>query len=307
MNVLLDPSFGDRARLDALYGGDLIVRSPSPATEAFVAHAREMISATFDGMDPLLAQHRLEVEEFAARFAPLKSAFIHAPQSLRCIKAILEEAGCDPDQTYIDVPRMRVSTSDGYLTSGAAYAHHPHRDTWYSAPMAQINWWMPLWDFEPSAGMAFHPRYWSEPLRNGSHAFDYYRWNSEGRAQAHLHVRTDTRVQPKAEEPVELEPEVRIVPRAGACILFSAAQLHSTCRNVSGRSRYSVDFRVLNIADVAARHGAPNIDSAPTGTSLRDFVRMRDFAPMPEEIAQAYDARERIDGALVYAPSEAGV
>lgn len=307
MNVLVDPDWSDRERLDALYDGDLIVRSPSAASGAFVAHARAMIVEAFAGLDPLTAQHELPVEGFAGRFAPLKTAFIHAPQSLDCIRAILAEAGCDPDETYIDVPRLRVATSHGYLTSGAAYAHHPHRDTWYSAPFTQINWWMPIWDYEPSAGMAFHPRYWSQGLRNGSHAFDYYRWNSDGRAQAHLHVRTDTRVQPKAEEDVELEPDVRIVPRAGGCVLFSAAQLHSTCRNVSGRSRYSVDFRVVNLSDVLARGGAPNVDSAPTGTSLRDFVRMRDLAPMPEEIAAAYDGRERIEGALVYAPSQAGV
>jgi hypothetical protein len=300
--VYLDPAFDDDRRRAELYDGQLVLRSPSPASLAFVAHARAMVADAFSGFDPLTAQHELEVEAFVERFAPLKTAFIHDPRSLACIRAIAEEWGCDPEETYLDVPRLRVATSHGYLTSGVAYAHHPHRDTWYSAPMAQINCWMPIFDHESSAGMAFHPRYWARAIKNTSADFDYYRWNSVGRAQAKDHVRSDTRVQPKAEEPLELEPEVRLISPAGAIQMFSAAQLHSTCRNVSGKSRWSVDFRIVNVADVIARRGAPNVDSRPTGTSLRDFVRMSDGERMPEEVARAYDGREVVEGELVYAP-----
>jgi hypothetical protein len=300
-SIYLDPDFDDGKRRAELYDGQLIVRSSSLASAALVRHAKTMIQEAFSGMDPRMAQYDLSVEEFVARFAPLKTAFIHDPRSKECLRAMLAEAHCDPDETYIDVPRLRVATSDGYLTSGVAYAHHPHRDTWYSAPMAQVNWWMPIFDYDSSAGMAFHPRYWDRGVRNGSPAFDYYRWNSEGRAQARLHVRSDTRVQPKSEEPLELQPEIRVIPRAGGTVMFSAAQLHSTSRNASGMSRWSVDFRTVNLPDVVARRGAPNVDSAPSGTSLRDFVKMRDLSPMPEDVARAYDDRENNDGILVYA------
>jgi hypothetical protein len=300
-SVYFDPDFEDGRRRAELYDGQLIVQSPSAATAALVRHAKAMIDEAFAGFDPRTAQYDLSVEDFVARFAPLKTAFIHDPRSLECLRAILAEGRCDPDETYIDVPRLRVATSDGYLTSGVAYAHHPHRDTWYAAPMAQLNWWMPIYDYAASAGMAFHPRYWERAVRNGSPAFDYYRWNSEGRAQAKQHVRSDTRAQPKAEEPLDLQPEVRLITRSGGVVLFSAAQLHSTSRNDSGMSRWSIDFRTVNLPDVIARRGAHNVDSGPSGTSLRDFVRMRDFAPMPEEVARAYDDREVVDGVLVYA------
>jgi hypothetical protein len=300
-SVYFDPAFEDGRRREELYDGQVIVRSPSPATAALVRHAKDMIHEAFAGMDPRTAQYELSVEEFVARFAPVKTAFIHDPRSRECLRAIMAEAGCDPDETYIDVPRLRVATSDGYLTSGVAYAHHPHRDTWYSAPLSQINWWMPIYDYASSAGMAFHPRYWDRGIRNGSSAFDYYRWNSEGRAQARQHIRSDTRVQPKPEEQLELQPEIRLIPRAGGTIIFSAAQLHSTSRNVSGMSRWSIDFRTVNLPDVVARRGAPNVDSSPSGTSLRDFVKMRDLSAMPEEVARSYDGREDVDGQLVYA------
>ena len=66
----------------------------------------------------------------------LNRAFIHHPRTLKLIRDVVEELGCGLNDTYIDVPRLRMVTHGGYLTSGVGYAHHPHRDTWYSAPMS---------------------------------------------------------------------------------------------------------------------------------------------------------------------------
>jgi hypothetical protein len=78
--------------------------------------------------------------------------FIHHPESKRYIPLILKELGCDLEQAYFDVPRMRSSTSDDYLTSGIAYAFHPHRNTWYSAPRCQLNFWIPEFQILPRNG-----------------------------------------------------------------------------------------------------------------------------------------------------------
>ncbi len=51
--------------------------------------------------------------------------------------------------------------------------------------------------------------------------------------------------------------------------------------------------------------GASNQDSRPSGTSLRDFVRMRDGSPMPEEVARRYDDRLTVEGEFVYSGAEA--
>ena len=59
-----------------------------------------------------------------------------------------------------------------------------HRDTWWSAPLAQLNWWMPIYEFESESSMAFHPPYWSVGVENHSEDFNYYEWNAVGRAQA---------------------------------------------------------------------------------------------------------------------------
>jgi len=71
-------------------------------------------------------------------------------------------------------------------------------------------------------------------------------------------------------------------------MLFSAAQLHSTVRNTCGVTRYSVDFRTVNLDDLQNRNGAPNIDSACTGTTLRDYIRASDFTRLPDDVVALY-------------------
>ena len=126
-------------------------------------------------------------------------------------------------------------------------------------------------------------------VRNGSRRYDYDEWNRTSRYSAAQHIKSDTRDQPKPEEPVELDPQVRVVPEAGGVLLFSGNQLHSTVPNTSGRTRFSIDFRVVDIDDVVARREAPNVDSECTGTTLRDFLRGSDLQRIDEEIVLAYE------------------
>ena len=155
--------------------------------------------------------------------------------------------------------------------------------------------------------MAFHPRYWSEAVKNGSSKFNYYQWNATSRADAAKHIKSDTREQPKPEQPMELDPQVRVITEPGGALVFSAAQMHSTVANTSGRTRFSIDFRTVNLLDVKARKGAPNIDSHPIGTSLRDFMKGADLSPMPEEVAAAYDSPDAAAGGVkVFHPEVVG-
>jgi hypothetical protein len=163
-----------------------------------------------------------------------------------------------------------------------------------------------MYEFVSENGLAFHPCYWNRGVKNGSCDFNYYRWNAESRKNASQHIGRDTRLQPHAEEPLELEPEVRFVVPPGGVIIFSGAQLHSTVPNTTNMVRWSIDFRTINIDDVVNRRGAPNTDSAPTGTSLRDFLRVADFAPIAEDIVAAYDDGVPADGVAIFSPELAG-
>jgi hypothetical protein len=244
----------------------------------------------------------LPVEAYVDILATLKPKFIHHPKSKALIREILHELGCDLDKSYFDVPRLRTMTHGDYLTAGLAYAFHPHRDTWFSAPPSQLNWWMPVYGIQPDNTIAFHPRYCTQPVRNTSRDYNYYRWNQQSRREAAKQIKTDTRKQPQAEEPVDVQAHIRLVCEPGGIIIFSGSYMHSTVRNTSGRTRFSVDFRTVNIDDVKAKVGAANLDSESTGTTLRDFLRANDCERMPEDLAALYDDQTIREGEVIFDP-----
>jgi hypothetical protein len=286
--VFLDQPLSDAARRKALYAGDLFVFSPNAASTKLVALACTMLEEAFAPHDPRSIDRQLGMEECSAVLSKLKPAFIHHPECKRLLPEIIATIGGDVEQVYFDVPRMRSAYPADYLTSGIAYAFHPHRDTWYSAPPCQINWWLPIYDITPDNCMAFHPRYFNEPVANNSEIYNYYEWNRKNRAEAAQHVRADTREQPKPQQPIERQ-EIRLVCPPGGMILFSGAHLHETVPNTSGVARYSIDFRTVHLADVLARTGAPNVDSRSTGTTMRDYLRCADLQHLPEDAIRAYD------------------
>jgi hypothetical protein len=289
MNIFYDFKIDEAVRRAELYRGSVFLYSPSPAAMKLCEFARELIEAAFVPDDPRTVHKSLPVERCVEILAELKPKFIHHPRSKELIQELLAERGCDLEKTYFDVPRLRTAYPSNYLASGIAYAFHPHRDTWYSAPFSQINWWMPVYQLNSENCMAFHPRYWSVPVKNGSSQYNYDRWNRESRRNAAQHIKADTRVQPKPEEPIEMDPQYRPVCDVGGVFLFSGAQLHSTVPNTSDEARYSIDFRTVHLDDIWAETGAPNIDSACTGTTMRDYLRAKDFAHIPEEAIALYD------------------
>lgn len=279
----------DDERRKQLYNGQLYVYTVSESTKALCDHAREMCEEAFGGLDPRTAQHEMPVEQYVEILAKLKPAFIHHPKSKQYIQAILAEYQCDLEKTYFDVPRLRSVTSDGYLTSGLGYAFKPHRDTWYSPPMSQLNWWLPVFDIESENSMAFHLNYWDRPIKNSSNEFNYQDWNQTGRKAAPKLVKQDTRTQSEALEPLELDPQIRVVTEPGGLLIFSAAHLHSTVPNTSGMTRFSIDFRTVHLDELPTNGGAPNLDSDCTGTTIQDYLRGSDLSHVPADVATWYE------------------
>jgi hypothetical protein len=288
MNLFCDSKMDDAKRREELYRGSVFLYSPSPGALKLCEFARELIEAAFHPHDPRKVQESMPVERCVEILAELKPRFIHHPRSKELIQSVLAERGCELEKTYFDVPRLRTAFPSDYLSSGIAYAFHPHRDTWYSAPFSQVNWWLPIYDFCPENSMAFHTRYWDETVPNNSNTYNYYEWNRKNRQNAAQHVKADTRVQPRPQVPLEPGPQLCVVANVGSVMLFSAAQLHSTVPNTCGITRHSIDFRTVNLNDVWNKCGAPNIDSAATGTTMRDYIRATDFTRLPEKAVELY-------------------
>lgn len=286
--IYFDSDMDDAARRRSLYHGDIFIFSRSAATAALIDVARTMLEKAFAPHDPRLIHRHLTAEAVAGILAELKPKFIHHPDCKAIIPGIMKEHGIDLDQLYFDVPRLRSAYPSDFLSSGIAYAFHPHRDTWYSAPMCQLNWWLPVYPIESGNAMGFYPSYFSEPVANNSEIYNYYEWNAKNRAAAAQHVKKDTREQPRPQQ--ELEPiTARYLPPPGGIIVFSGAQLHETVPNTTGHARYSIDFRTVHAEDVRERRGASNVDTRSTGTTMRDYLRASDLTHLPEQLIALYD------------------
>ncbi len=276
--IILNSRSGDAERRKTLFEGQYLLNSATAATIALVAHAEAMIGPAFGPLDPQTAQDSLDVADFVAIVGPLKSAFTNHLRTKELVRDILIEYGADLRRTYFDVPRLRVVPHGGYLSAGVSYAYRAHRDTWYSSPHAQVNYWMPIFPVTPERAMSMFPDYWDRAVANSSDAFDYDEWCRVGRQQATHQIAVDTRQHPLPMDAIDTRSDTRICGMPGDMFLFSAAHLHATAPNTSGKTRFSVDFRTLNLDDIEGRRGAANVDSRARGTTLGDFLRADDFS-----------------------------
>jgi hypothetical protein len=298
-SIFFDSPVADEERRDRLYKGDIFVFSPTPASRELIQLGAAMLERAFAPHDPRYIHRHLMPEDVAAILAKLKPQFIHDPRCKTLIPTIMAEHGVDLSKLYFDVPRLRSAYPTDFLASGIAYAFHPHRDTWYSAPPCQLNWWLPIYPLHQENAMGFYPRYFGEAIENNSEIYNYYEWNSKHRATAAEHVRRDTREQPKAQQQIE-DVTMRLLPPPGGVILFSGAQLHETVPNRADMARYSIDFRTVYLDDVTARRGAPNVDSRCTGTTMRDYMRASDLEHLPEESVRMYDDGTEVRSTILY-------
>ena len=99
---------------------------------------------------------------------------------------------------------------------------------------------------------------------------------------------------------MELDPQIRLIVPAGGIILFSGSQMHSSVPNTSGKTRFSIDFRVVHEDDVKTKRGAPIVDEECTGTTMRDYLRGTDLTHLPDQLVALYDDGTEEGGKLVY-------
>src|SRR3954452_18410324 len=166
MVISTDPGASDAQRRGRVFQGQVVAIPPTPAIAAFAEFAWELICSAFGNLDPLSAHDDLPVEEYVAVLGPLKTGFTHHPRSKELLRDLLVDLGCDPEMTFFDVPKLRTVSPAAYLKSGLGYNYQPHRDTWYSAPPCQVNWWAPIRGVTPNACMAFHPDFWQRAAPN---------------------------------------------------------------------------------------------------------------------------------------------
>jgi hypothetical protein len=288
ITLYLNRQVEDDDRRESLFGGNFFLYTGLPGAQGLVEHARGLIADAFDGLHPERAQYEMDVDEFVRRVAPLKSEFTNGQRTKELCQQFALDFGVDPDRTYFDIPRLRVIPAENYLTAGVSYNYKAHRDMWYGHPQQLVNYWVPVFPVLGDNVMSMFTDYFDKPVKNGSNAYDYDEWVAEHRPAAAGKTAKDDRPHPLPLEEFDSRGEIRIAGSAGDVMMFSSNHLHASAPNTSGVTRFSYDLRTINIDDVRAGRGPRNVDSGATGTTLGDFLRVSDLAPLDaDEFAEA--------------------
>ena len=284
-----DPAFlvEDEPPLDRerVYRGELLVFRELPAMLALVARARAMAEAAFAPYSPPLAQGALGPEDFLARAAALRRGFMRDPEARAAFRAVIESLGLDPALTYADRLILRLQPSGDTHSGRRVRDLPPHRDTWGSNLMSQVNLWGPVFPLEPGATMAIWPTLFDRPVPNTSADWDLERLREAPGRYPLL---------PVLRGPVPNETgaatELPILIEDGDLLCFSGAHLHASRPNRSGRVRVSVDSRTVDLGDIRAGRGAVNVDGNAPHTGRDWFHRVSDGAPLAEACTRPAEA-----------------
>lgn len=255
----------------AVYGGDVFILPPGPASLELAAAARGLVEAEIGSTgDVRQAQFQMSSTEFFDAITRIRKQITSSSLFDGLAQALIAELGFDPAANLYDPVRLRAVTHAGHENPKALPAYGAHRDTWYANSQAQLNWWIPLFGLRPDQCFSIYPEYFSRAIANSSSSFDYDRWISNVGWQNYSD-KSEAPIYPEPSEPIDTGISWRFEMRAGGVMIFSASHLHQTFPNLSGETRFSLDFRTVHTLDHSAGLCAPNVDNASTGSALRDY------------------------------------
>ncbi|GEL20276.1 hypothetical protein [Pseudonocardia asaccharolytica] len=288
ITLYLNREIADDGRRESLFAGNFYLYTNLPGAHALADHAKSLIAEAFSGRDPERAQYEMPVDEFVELVGPLKAEFTNGQRTKELCQQFALDLGVDPENTYFDIPRLRVIPADNYLSAGVSYNYKAHRDMWYGHPQQLVNYWVPVFPVVGDNVMSMFTDYFDKPIKNGSNAYDYDEWVAKHRPAATEKITTDDRPHPLPLEEIDSRGEIRIAGGSGDVMMFSSNHLHASAPNLSGVTRFSYDLRTINLEDIRAGRGPRNVDCGATGTTLGDFLRVGDLAPLPaDEFAAA--------------------
>jgi hypothetical protein len=274
------PASNDEARRH-LYRGTVYQLPATGASLALVEEAQRLLRREL-GDDPRSAHARLAPAEFFDRMGAIRRLLFLERRFHHAVARVVEACGFEPARTAFDPVRLRVVLHGGHEDPRTGPVYYPHRDTWYSHSQSVIAWWIPLDDLSAEETFVFYPDAFRHPVPNDSESFEYTRWVERGWGlkigwqdrDAGLRARY-----PGVTGPVETGPPIGFACRRGDNLFFSGAHFHRTLPQATGRTRFSLDFRVVDLVDHERGIGAPNVDNRSRGSALVDYVRSIEVVP----------------------------
>lgn len=258
-----------------LYRGVIFQLPASETTMQLVEHVNELFREHLGDGPPREAQFRMSDDAFFERIGTLRKKLYTEPRYHDVVRQLMAEHGFGPGEHAFDPMRLRVITHRGYENPRAAPIYHGHRDTWYANPQTQITWSVPLHEIDEGYTYEFYPEYFAEPVANDSQLFDHHDWVRRDKSRKIGWQKRDTgleAVYPQLLHAVEPCVRVPVIAKGGELILFSGQHLHRTQRNVTGRTRFSIDFRTVHLDDERRGNSPANVDNRSTGSALGDHI-----------------------------------
>ncbi len=262
----------------SIYDGALYHLEATQQTLALVQRVSAELE-TILGRQAHAAQFQLSPREFFERIGDLRRKIYESDAVRRMTAEIMSDMGLDLSEQRVDPIRLRAVTHLGHANHRATAMYYAHRDTWYANPSAQVNWWIPLHDVSADATFVFFPDQFLRPVENDSEKFDYVTWIQKDAALAigWQDYNAGQKVfYPCYTGQAALTHAHGFSCRAGDIILFSGTHLHQTVPNMTGMTRFSLDFRTVHYGDFQSGRGAPNVDNASRGVAerLRTYIRL---------------------------------
>lgn len=262
--------------LNELYSGVVYKLPADGFTQQLVADLSALIDRELGVDGPSReAQFRLSDGEFFDRIGRLRKAIYTGEAYHRAVEELVRSRRFDPLGMAFDPMRLRVITHRGFENPKAAPIYYAHRDTWYAHSQAEITWWIPLHDVTEEETFVFYPDWFARPVPNNSEAFDYTTWTQHG---ASLRIgwqnpnSGSSHTYPGLQGEFQPGREITLTAKAGEVLLFAGSHFHQTRKNCTGRTRFSIDLRTVNLHDHAQERGAPNVDNRSTGSALVDYI-----------------------------------
>ena len=252
-----------------MFRGELLVFRQLPAMLRLVARGRAMADEAFAPHPPPTAQGALEPAEFLSVAGALRRSFIADGEAQSAFRELVESLGLDAASTYVDRLVLRLQPSGTSHAGRRVRDLPPHRDTWGSNLMAQINWWGPIYPVEAGATMIIWPSLLVRPVPNDSAGWDLERLR-EAPGRYPLLPEFRGRLDGVPVLPVLIEP--------GDLLCFSGAHLHASRPNRTGRTRVSFDTRTVGVDDLRRARGVENVDGSAPHVGAEWFHRVSDGA-----------------------------
>jgi len=259
-----------------LYQGELFLFEASSETRRLVDAALDSIDNAFEMADPRTASEDLGPDAFFEVAGRLRRQIYTEPVFHGLVAQVVESMGFAPHETGFDPARLRMVLPHGHENPAAAAMYYGHRDTWYANPQAMVTWWIPLVDVDESNSFSFFPDHFDAPVANDSEIFNFQEWVAEDDKK--LIGWQDNKTGLTARYPQLLEEptgtKLPVVCNRGDLLLFAGQHLHRTHKQTTALTRYSLDFRTVDLPDHQAGRQAANVDNRSTGSWNKKFGRV---------------------------------